>query len=226
MRNTGFVAEFAARGGVSEYFRAPDLDIHALVENGTFGEWRPRLLARARPILGKEAGVKDSNFLKENNARYLWHPMGHPRDARETPRQSSRRLPGSESATLTGMKRSTRSAVSGTSISGFHANRSRPQSRINSPGSRTTPASWAPRMTRRWNSPMNFRNGSGPREWPGRFLPPEVRIRLKPAFDWPGSTTSHAENPANQVRLAQERVSWNSFRRCFRQWKQPLPYRV
>ena len=27
--------------------------------------------------------MKDSNFLKENNARYLWHPMGHPRDSRE-----------------------------------------------------------------------------------------------------------------------------------------------
>ncbi len=25
-----------------------------------------------------EASVKDSNFLKENNARFLWHPMGHP----------------------------------------------------------------------------------------------------------------------------------------------------
>ena len=26
--------------------------------------------------------MKDSNFLKENNARFLWHPMGHPGDAR------------------------------------------------------------------------------------------------------------------------------------------------
>ena len=22
--------------------------------------------------------MKDSNFLKENNARHIWHPMGHP----------------------------------------------------------------------------------------------------------------------------------------------------
>ena len=27
--------------------------------------------------------MKDSNFLKENNARHLWHPMGHPGDIRE-----------------------------------------------------------------------------------------------------------------------------------------------
>ena len=27
----------------------------------------------------------DSNFLKENNARFNWHPMGHPADSRENP---------------------------------------------------------------------------------------------------------------------------------------------
>lgn len=27
--------------------------------------------------------MKDSNFLKENNARYIWHPMGHPRELRD-----------------------------------------------------------------------------------------------------------------------------------------------
>ncbi|MBT54758.1 MAG: aspartate aminotransferase family protein [Mameliella sp.] len=29
--------------------------------------------------------MKDENFLKENNARQLWHPMGHPGDAQVTP---------------------------------------------------------------------------------------------------------------------------------------------
>lgn len=29
--------------------------------------------------------MKDENFLKENNARQLWHPMGHPGAAQETP---------------------------------------------------------------------------------------------------------------------------------------------
>ena len=29
--------------------------------------------------------MKDENFLKENNARHLWHPMGHPRDNQENP---------------------------------------------------------------------------------------------------------------------------------------------
>ncbi|MCH2094201.1 MAG: aminotransferase class III-fold pyridoxal phosphate-dependent enzyme [Rhodobacteraceae bacterium] len=29
--------------------------------------------------------MKDQNFLKENNARQLWHPMGHPGDAHHTP---------------------------------------------------------------------------------------------------------------------------------------------
>lgn len=29
--------------------------------------------------------MKDENFLKENNARHLWHPMGHPGDAQQNP---------------------------------------------------------------------------------------------------------------------------------------------
>jgi adenosylmethionine-8-amino-7-oxononanoate aminotransferase len=29
--------------------------------------------------------MKDENFLKENNARQLWHPMAHPRDMQENP---------------------------------------------------------------------------------------------------------------------------------------------
>ena len=33
----------------------------------------------------KIRSMKDDNFLKENNARHLWHPMGHPGDSLETP---------------------------------------------------------------------------------------------------------------------------------------------
>ena len=29
--------------------------------------------------------MKDSNFLKENNARQIWHPMAHPADSAENP---------------------------------------------------------------------------------------------------------------------------------------------
>lgn len=29
--------------------------------------------------------MKDSNFLKENNARYFWHPMAHPADSQSNP---------------------------------------------------------------------------------------------------------------------------------------------
>lgn len=29
--------------------------------------------------------MKDSNFLKENNARKMWHPMAHPRDMQDNP---------------------------------------------------------------------------------------------------------------------------------------------
>lgn len=29
--------------------------------------------------------MKDDNFLRENNARHLWHPMGHPGDMQENP---------------------------------------------------------------------------------------------------------------------------------------------
>ena len=25
--------------------------------------------------------MKDSNFLKENNARHIWHPMAHPAES-------------------------------------------------------------------------------------------------------------------------------------------------
>ena len=29
--------------------------------------------------------MKDDNFIKENNARHLWHPMGHPADSLANP---------------------------------------------------------------------------------------------------------------------------------------------
>ena len=29
--------------------------------------------------------MKDDNFLKANNAKHLWHPMGHPKDSLESP---------------------------------------------------------------------------------------------------------------------------------------------
>ena len=29
--------------------------------------------------------MKSANFLKENNARSLWHPMAHPADSRANP---------------------------------------------------------------------------------------------------------------------------------------------
>ena len=29
--------------------------------------------------------MKDDNFLKANNAKHLWHPMGHPKDSLEAP---------------------------------------------------------------------------------------------------------------------------------------------
>lgn len=29
--------------------------------------------------------MKDSNFLKENNARHFWHPMAHPADSQKNP---------------------------------------------------------------------------------------------------------------------------------------------
>ena len=35
----------------------------------------------------KRCKLKDSNFLKENNARHIWHPMGHPGELkRNTPK--------------------------------------------------------------------------------------------------------------------------------------------
>jgi adenosylmethionine-8-amino-7-oxononanoate aminotransferase len=36
-------------------------------------------------IQSLEVVMKDGNFLKENNARHLWHPMGHPGDAHANP---------------------------------------------------------------------------------------------------------------------------------------------
>ena len=29
--------------------------------------------------------MKDSNFLKENNARHFWQPMAHPADSQKNP---------------------------------------------------------------------------------------------------------------------------------------------
>lgn len=42
--------------------------------------------------------MKDENFLKENNARQLWHPMGHPGDAQTTP---PRIIKGATGSTIT-----------------------------------------------------------------------------------------------------------------------------
>ncbi|ETW12125.1 hypothetical protein ATO8_13557 [Roseivivax marinus] len=42
--------------------------------------------------------MKDDNFLKENNARHLWHPMGHPGAAQETP---PRIISGAEGVRIT-----------------------------------------------------------------------------------------------------------------------------
>ena len=36
--------------------------------------------------------MKDSNFLQENNARHLWHPMAHPGTSIENPPNISQRL--------------------------------------------------------------------------------------------------------------------------------------
>lgn len=38
--------------------------------------------------------MKDENFLKENNARQLWHPMGHPGDAQANPPKIIKRASG------------------------------------------------------------------------------------------------------------------------------------
>ena len=38
--------------------------------------------------------MKDDNFLREMNARHLWHPMGHPGDARNTPPKIIRNAEG------------------------------------------------------------------------------------------------------------------------------------
>ncbi len=42
--------------------------------------------------------MKDDNFLKENNARHLWHPMGHPGESRDAP---PRIIAGAEGVRIT-----------------------------------------------------------------------------------------------------------------------------
>lgn len=42
--------------------------------------------------------MKDDNFLRENNARHLWHPMGHPGDMQENPPTV---ITGADGSTLT-----------------------------------------------------------------------------------------------------------------------------
>ena len=43
----------------------------------------PTLMQKTRTKSG--AAMKDDNFLKENNARHMWHPMAHPGAMQETP---------------------------------------------------------------------------------------------------------------------------------------------
>lgn len=55
--------------------------------------------------------MKDENFLKENNARQLWHPMGHPGDAQVNPPKI---IKGAKGSTITDIdEHSTVDAVGG-----------------------------------------------------------------------------------------------------------------
>ena len=47
--------------------------------------------------------MKDDNFLRENNARHLWHPMAHPRDMQEHPPKI---ITSAEGVTITDIKAS------------------------------------------------------------------------------------------------------------------------
>lgn len=46
--------------------------------------------------------MKDSNFLNENNARHLWHPMGHPGAMRDTPPRIISKAQGSTVTDING----------------------------------------------------------------------------------------------------------------------------
>ncbi len=44
----------------------------------------------------------DSNFLKENNAKHMWHPMAHPADMRNNPPKMIRGAKGVEITDIDG----------------------------------------------------------------------------------------------------------------------------
>lgn len=48
--------------------------------------------------------MKDDNFLRANNAQHLWHPMGHPGEARETPPTIISKAHGSQIEDIDGHK--------------------------------------------------------------------------------------------------------------------------
>ena len=50
----------------------------------------------------------DSNFLKENNAKHMWHPMAHPAEMRAHAPQMITKAEGVQSQTLTVIQRLTR----------------------------------------------------------------------------------------------------------------------
>jgi adenosylmethionine-8-amino-7-oxononanoate aminotransferase len=67
--------------------------------------------------------MKDSNFLKENNARHMWHPMAHPADSLANPPEIITGAKACEITDVDGTQVSTPSAGSGTSIWAIPASR-------------------------------------------------------------------------------------------------------
>ena len=91
--------------------------------------------------------MKDSNFLKEHNARHLWHPMAHPGDMQANPPTIITDAHGTRIRDIDGNEVVDAVAGSGMSISDFRATPSRMPSLPSSTVFRTTPPFVAPRVT-------------------------------------------------------------------------------
>ena len=65
--------------------------------------------------------MRETNFLIENNARHLWHPMAHPAEMLATPPKIIHAAAGVEITDVHGRRVLDAVAASGTSISAIPA---------------------------------------------------------------------------------------------------------
>ena len=169
--------------------------------------------------------MRDRNFLVENNAKPIWHPMAHPAEMRAQPPRIIMKGEGVHVTDIDGQRCSTRSAGCGTSISATSCDPIKKA--IARPARRTA---LLLRLPRHFDRPldraraMNSPSGSAPEGMVRAFFTSggsdsvEIGAAARPAvLEDQGTGRSH------QIPGAEEGLSRHAFRRRLRQRQRQLP---